>query len=410
MNRLRSLIKLNIKRAFQSLFSLVFGAIALICLVGAIAFCGSEYLYGSISDTQIAPLNLAVVLKDDSTLAQNISNGISSNSDIKKSIAFHFVDEDIAISGIEQGLYICAIVIEENTADSILNGYNIPIQIVFPQNSGMEAILIKEIADAAATLLSSAQAGIYSMYDIYNAYDADKYLDGALLRMNLKYISFVATGANHFNTTELSATGSTSVLMYYICCGLVLFILLLGINCFSFCHMLPAVTSKRLSINGTSFVSQELTAYIAIIAVQLVTLIIIAIPAISILSIYGISIGSNMVLPLCTSIFIYILLSSAFTFFVSRLTVHSISRVMISFIFTIVMCFICGCFIPLAMLPDIFQTISQFLPAHYMIDVATSFMSGHIPYAALLICLGYTVIFVSLGCVSSYTHLRRELR
>lgn len=410
MNRLKTLIKLNIKRALQSLFSLVFGAIALILLVGAIAFCGSEYLYGSISTSEMSPLNIAVVMKDNSTLAQNISEGISTNPDIGKAITFHFVDENIAMNGIEHGTYMCGIIIEENTADSILNGYNIPIQIVFPKNSGMEAILIKEIADAAASLLSSAQAGIYSMYDIYSTYNADKYLDGALLRMNLKYISFVASGSNHFNTIESSATGSTSVLIYYTCCGLVLFMMLLSINCYSFCHRLPAVISKRLSIDGTNLVAQELASYIGIATGQLITIIIVAIPAIPILSIYHITIDRSAILPICITLFVYVLLSSAFTFAISRLTVHNISRVMISFIFTIVMCFICGCFIPLAMLPDTFHIISQCLPAHYMLDVATSFMSGHIPYASLSICIAYTVLFIALGCIASYAHLRRELK
>ena len=52
--------------------------------------------------------------------------------------------------------------------------------------------------------------------------------------MNLKYINMAATGMNMFDETTVSATGSTPIMTYYISGALVLFILLLGMNCYTF--------------------------------------------------------------------------------------------------------------------------------------------------------------------------------
>ena len=60
--------------------------------------------------------------------------------------------------------------IPENTVKSIMNGENQPIEIEFPENSGYEAAVFKECADAAVQLLASAQAGIYTIYDFYKEY------------------------------------------------------------------------------------------------------------------------------------------------------------------------------------------------------------------------------------------------
>lgn len=408
MERFKTLLKLNIKRAYKSLFSLVLGTIALIFLVSAIAFCGMEYLYTSNSNSSI--FKLGVVMYDSSTLAGTITDRITNTRQISDTIEFIFTDEDDAMNMLNDGTVMAVLVIPKDTVDGIIHGKNDPIEIIFPKNSGFEAILLKEIADAAATLLSSAQAGIYSIYDFYDEHGATPHKKDAENRMNLKYISFTATGMNMFDKNEVIATGDISLMTYYISGALVLFMLLLGINCYSFIVKTPPNTTKKLSLFGCTIVLQGFASYIAIALVMITTICIVIVPTIGIMNIFGMALSNTGIAALLIIIPIFVLLSSALIYFISELTTHNMSRIMITFFVAVSMCFMCGCFIPTAMLPDTIQFISYFLPARYMMDMAASLFSGSFNTIAFLANIAYTVVLLALSIALSHIRLRKELR
>lgn len=410
MKRFLILTKLNVKTGLHNLLWQIIGAIALIFIVGAIAFCGNNFIVSVTSNISTPPISLAVVMNDDSAMAQSISNTITSNDQISKNIAFDFVDKKQAFSGLEAGRYIAAVIIPNNTVDSILDGTNVPIEIVFPENAGLEAVIIKEIADAAATLLSSAQAGVYSIYDIYDEFNVSKYTNSAVLRMNLKYISFVVSGTNLFESNVISGSGSLSLIAYYTCGSIVLFMMLITINYFSIANRLDSISSKKLSLQGTSLLLQELANYIGIIISQIITLLIVAIPATAILKLFGITLLQNYLDKLVIILFIFTIVSSAYVYFISRLSIHNISRIMISFVCTLIMCFISGCFVPSLMLPKIFNQVSILLPTTYMMNCLTKMIYGLWNYTSILGCLLWSIFFFIIGICCSYVARRRELR
>lgn len=471
MERFKTLLKLNIKRAYKSLFSLVLGAIALIFLVSAIAFYGTEFLYGGLtglatnlsnsdnkadSNTESSDTNssniensniensnidnsntnnsnidnsntnssnnanintddstffkLGVVMYDSSTLAGTITNTITNMKQISETISFVFTDEKTALDKLKSGQLMAVIVIPENTVDGIIHGKNDPMQVIFPENSGFEAILLKEIADSAATLLSSSQAGIYSIRDFYNSHDASSHRKEAMNRMNLKYIQFAATGMNMFDSKEVTATGQIPLMTYYISGAFVLFTLLLGMNCFSFIKRMAPDTTKRLVLSGCPLILQGLSDYIAIALVMLTAVAIVIGPALLIMNIFGMSLSITGIFALLLIIPIFVLLSSAIIYFISQLTLHNMSRIMITFFISLFMSFISGCFIPTMMLPDTVQFVSNFLPARHMMDMAASLLSGSFDGIAFLACLAYTLVLLGLSILCSHLRLRKELR
>ena len=411
MERFKTLLKLNIKRAYKALFQLVFGAIALIFLVSAIAFYGNEYLYGGItSSAQSAGFKLGVVLNDTSPIADTVVNTVTGMSQVSDTISFEFTDEEKAMDMLIDGEVMAVMVIPEDTVHGIMHGDNTPIQVIFPENSGFEAIIIKEVADAAATLLSSAQAGIYSIYDFYDDHGASSYRKEAINRMNLKYINMAATGMNMFDETTVSATGSTPIMTYYISGALVLFTLLLGMNCYTFIARMSPDATKKLSLSGCPIILQGLSDYIAIALVMVTAIGIVAIPAALIMGIFDISLSTTGIVALLLIIPVFILLASALVYFISQLTLQNMNRIMITFFIALVMCFISGCFIPRVMLPDFLQILSKILPAHYMMNLAGSLLAGSFDGIALAMCLVFTIALFLAGCLASHIRLRKELR
>lgn len=421
MERFKTLLKLNIKRAYKSLFQLVLGAIALIFLVSAIAFYGTEYLYGGTyastktsdnnsSDTSVPMFKLGVVMYDSSTLAGTVTDRITNMSQISDTVGFIFIDEENAMNMLEQGKIMAVLIIPEDTVDGILHGKNKPMQVVFPENSGFEAILLKEVADAAATLLSSAQAGIYSIYDFYDEHDATTHKKDAVNRMNLKYINFTATGMNMFDREEVSATGQIPLMTYYISGALVLFILLLGMNCYSFINRMTPDVAKKLSLSGCPLILQGLSDYIAIVLVMLTAIAVIIAPAILIMNIFGMSLSIAGIFALLLILPVFVLLSSSLIYLISQLTLHNMSRIIITFFISLFMSFISGCFIPYIMLPNAVQFISIFLPARHMMDMSASLLSGSFDIVAFCICLVYTIVLLVFSIICSHIRLKKELK
>lgn len=255
MTRFKTLLQLNIKRTFRALPQLIFGATALIFLVSAVAFCGNKFLYGTLSEVATGEkFPVGIIMEDTSKIANTVSDALLGMKEVNDNLEIKFTTKDEAISMLEDGSIIAAIHIPKDTAKNIINGKNTPMNIIFPEDSGFEAIIIKELADCVTNMLSSSQAAIYSIYDFYEDMDADDMIDDALLRMNLRYISIAATGNHMFDKTVVTATGSIPLMTYYICGALVLFIMLFGINCFNSRLTLSSYSSKRLSLDRKSVV------------------------------------------------------------------------------------------------------------------------------------------------------------
>ncbi|MEE1516388.1 MAG: ABC transporter permease, partial [Lachnospiraceae bacterium] len=321
----------------------------------------------------------------------------------------NFTEKETAIEMLKAGEIIAAIHIPKDTAHGIMTGANTPMTIIFPEDSGFEAIIIKELADSVTNMLSSAQAGIYSIYDFYDENEVADQIDAALLRMNLKYINIAATGNGMFDKTVVTASGSVPLMTYYICGALVLFILLFGINCFNCRLNLSSYSSKSLSLHGTPLIAQGLSSYISTALGQLTAIAIVATPAAFIMKMFKLKLEGPAIMGLILTIPIFILISSSFVYLIASITEHVTGQIMITFFATIVMCFISGCFIPTAMLPDILKIASKFMPAYYMINYSSSFLSGSFDGVSLLICLSFAIILFLLGLLVSHQMRRKEL-
>ena len=410
MTRFKILLQLNIKRTFRALPQLIFGATALIFLVSAVAFCGNKFLYGSLSSiTEGEKMTVGVILDDDSKIATTVVDALLGMKEVTENLDIIFTTKDDAIQKLKDNEIIAAIHIPEDTAKHIIDGTNTPMNIIFPENSGFEAVIIKEVADSAGTMLSSVQAGIYTIYDFYEDHGQDDMIDSALVRMNLKYINVTATSGNMFENTTVTATGSIPIMTYYICGALVLFILLFGINCYNSRLTLSNYTSKKLSLHKTPVLCQGLSTYISTYIGQFTAIVIVAIPSVFILRMFNLTLTRPGIVGLIFSIPIFILISSALVYLISSITEHVTGQIMITFVSTIIMCFISGCFIPTIMLPDILQVIDKFLPTHYMIAFCSKFLSGTFDLANLLICIAYAIGIFALGLVITIQRRRKEL-
>ncbi len=430
MKRFVVLAGLELKRYIKALPKLVIFAAVLILVVSGIALTGNKILSGTSidsvkelveditspdkvitddSETENGKISAALVVQDESKAMRLAKNMLESMDSVSTALDIRYVTEEEGTELLKNGDIAVLVIIRDKTVSGIMHGDNIPIEILFPENSGYEAAIFKEFADAAVNMLSSAQAAVYSVYDFYDAYHKYSLRGDAIDRLNMAYISAALNRNNIYQETEVVVTGELSIAEYYICGGLVLFVMFFSIMLTGFMGRSSRDISARLKMAGTGYYEQVTAGLTAPVCICMLFILVIGtgISAVKILwpnTLKMLSYGqiwatATLMVPVCITV-------CAFALMVCRFTEHVMAQVMVIFLTSLLQGFVAGCFIPQILLPEILQDISLFLPVHYMIELLSGIFSrqasfdnmplDNISFSNILVLLIFTLLFMEI--------------
>lgn len=353
------LLKLELKNLIKKIPGMLTGAIALIFVIGVIAFCCNKYIYSSnVKDS----FPVAVVFEDDSDTMKTVSDMIVKSKTIGSYLTFDICNsKDELINKLDSGDVVCGIVIQKDAAKDIMDKTNTPIDIYFAKNTGYEAAIIKEIATSGAILLQCAQSGVYTNADFYREHDNYKEKSDMIDRLNIQYAKCVFLRESAIKENIINATGDISTILYFTTSGIILFLMLYAINISTIFRRYTLHLSAKFSNNGVNTFFQTLIKYITI-CISYFVLIPFG------LLLFNASTMLYLLLPLTVTILCY----SAFILMIYELFKNKNSCIMFIFLFTIFVGFVSGCFIPSLMLPEQLSNISGFFPVKYMFDSINS--------------------------------------
>ena len=355
---LLNLIKIEIKRVLRFLPHIVVGALALCFIIGILSFSASKILYDKKDKNKV---NIAISMPEDERSAKFMISIVKDMKSVKENCNFIQVNnEEAAYKMVEKGDVYGAIIIPKHFVHDIMDGTNTPATVLLPNKSSIEVMLIKDLIDGGTKSLASAQAGIYAItYEYENAYH-ERLTKALQDSINIKYFDHTLARESYFNHKEISSTGELTTIEYYICSGLVFFMLLLGM-----------VFSKALSPRNNTFyeklkqyrISGEIIILARIISVFVMYMII----AISGFFIYaGISkyLGTDIAIFKIRDyllLMFVILCVVSFIVCIFTITESQISGSLLLFISTLVMNFISGGFIPTVFLPKPVQSLAPYM-------------------------------------------------
>jgi len=433
MKRFVILIGLELKRYIRALPKLFLFAVILLLVVCGIALTGNKILNGTSTDSvkglvqditspdklitdsgetedsreaekngqteESGKISAALAVQDESKMMRLAKNMLENMDSVSSALNIQYVTEEEGRELLKGGDIVVLIIIRDKTVSGIMHGDNIPIEILFPENSGYEAAIFKEFADAAVNILSSAQAAVYSVYDFYDAYQQYPLRGGAIDRLNTAYIKTALNRSDIYQETEVVVTGELSIVEYYICGGLILFVMFFSIMLAGFMGRSSRDISARLKMAGTGYYEQVTAAFAAPVCICMLLILIAAAgtagakllwpESLEMLS-YG-QIWGTAVLMLPVSITV-----CAFALMICRFTEHVMAQVMLIFLASVLQGFVTGCFIPKLLLPEVLEDISGFLPAHYMIELLSGVFTGKISFANIFVLLVFTLLFMEI--------------
>jgi len=368
-----NLIKIEVKRVLRFLPHIVVGALALCFIIGVISFSASKVLYEKKDNNKV---NIALSMPDDEQSAKFMISIIKDMKSIKENCNFVQVNNrEAAYKMVRDGEAYGAIIIPKHLVHDIMDGTNTPATVLLPDKSSIEAMLIKDLIDGGTKSLSSAQAGIYAItYEYEDVYN--KKLTKALQdSINIKYFDHTLARESYFNHKEISVTGELTIIEYYICSGIVFFMLLIGM-----------IFSKALSPSNKAFY-EKLKSYrisngiimLTRITSVFVTYMIIAIGGFCIY--VGISkyLGNDIIgfkIRDCLLLIFVVLCVVIFIVCIFTITESQISGSLLLFISTLVMNFISGGFIPTVFLPKPIQSLAPYMLTNVLSKQIGSIFTG----------------------------------
>lgn len=383
--------KLELKRTFLLMPAMLLEAGILLIILCTIAFGVGKLLY---KDSSIVQIDVAIIEEEENPLTELAVNYVQGMESISKSCKFTIVTKEEGFSMLEDGKAAAVIYLPEGMIEGILNGNNVPAQVFFPEDAGIESALLKELADAGIQMLRVAQAEIYGVYDTAKNYGALGRISALEADIDMYNLAFALDRLALFKTQHLSATGSLTFLQYGISSGSIFFLLLIGMACYPMMQPYPDALRRQLKRSGIGIGRQCFGKWLCGLCSIAMSSLFFLFLVKGIMSMLGYSawlpeiglrqMGTAVIILICTATFIFMIFQIANSGSTAILILFFISTLMIYF---------SGGIMPSAFLPRIVQSIGKFLPTTYLIEAAGSMYLGGVKGKTIGLLILYTFVF-----------------
>lgn len=139
------------KRLLRQLPYFLAGLAVMVLLVGMAAFSASKVLYG---ETSLKKIEVGVVLPEDDALSEKITKMTASLDSVESLCDFSYLEHDEAFQKMKSGELQAVFEVPSGMARGILDGTNQPATIWFPDESGLEGAVFRELAESGSSMLA----------------------------------------------------------------------------------------------------------------------------------------------------------------------------------------------------------------------------------------------------------------
>ncbi len=322
------------------------------------------------------------------------------------SIDFETMLEEEAQKQVKEGKLSGYIRIPDGFVKSIMKMDNIPIVYVTGDSpTGFGSILMNEVAKTISDTVVETQKGIYGMQNISKKYEKTENYHENVDKINIEYIETVLNRTRTFETEYLGMSDGVSMGTYFVCGGIMMFLLLWGITCNSFLFKKDRSMEKLLVSKGNSVFSQVICEYLSFIFITVLIFTLFAFTAG--LALQNIKLGITEIDSVYPSDFVFyivkilpvILMITSVHFFFYECISGYVGVILTQFVFALGTGYICGCLYPSHYFPESIQKISSFLPTGLGVTYMRQSISGSLSLKSIMGVILFTTVFLGLSVV-----------
>ena len=398
----------EIKKTIKMFPRMLLQAIMLMVLISAIAFCGVK---GMEREPLAVGVDIGVVVREDNRLTRMAIDYVESMESVAQICRFVPVSEEEGLRMLESGETAALIILPEQLVEGIMNGQNPAVNIIFPKDARLEAMLFSELTESGAGLLRVAQAQIYGAVDTAVEYGLTEQLSVMEAEIDSYNLAFALDRLAVYDEETVSATGRMSVLQYYASSGAVLFLLLSGMAVYPVMQQEPSVFRRQLIREGIGKLWQYLSRWLcgflcmgmlagaAWVFLRGISLLVpktekLLSPMFARSRNYG-SAGVR------AGIILLILMTvTALIYMIYSLAGSRTGGILLIFLFSVLMVHLSGGFVPSVFMPQNMQSVGEVLPTACLIQAFGGLMAGYGDGALSRCVMGmcvYTAVFGVTG-------------
>lgn len=395
MKRYSKLISLEWKRALKVLPLMLAETLILCVFLGMFLFLCQKLFF---ADSFLQKIPIGLVMEEENKMTELALSYLEGMESISSACEFHQMSPEEGQRALERGEIAALMVLPEEMMEAILDSRNYPVKVYFPRNSSLGALLIKELTDAGAGMLSVAQAEIYAAYDMNFSLGNPEELSKLEKDINLFNMKFAMARERLIRTRTLQISEEIPLMTHYLASGITLLLMLWGIACGRFLKGDNQAFGRQLLRAGVrrwQWMLAKLSGTLLVLGIGAICIFGLLAVLLPKLGMPGIEAGITAAgLP---GLAIMLLCIAALLLFCYQAAPGRSSGMILIFIITIVIIFVSGGFIPAVFLPESLNSLAQWLPGNAFIQVIASvlgaFDTGPGLQSSLLVLLAWSGLF-----------------
>ena len=349
-------------------------------------------------------VNIGIAIPEGESISRLATQYISSMDSVRSVCDFYYLDEQEAVEQLKQGTLQAVVVLPEGFYHDVQVGINPPAQIYFPKDAVQNTQVFEELVTAGVSFLQTAEAGVYAALDTASYYGIES--QGAGLGDTIAYlfVNQMLKRDSVYSARMLSSMGNLSVAEYYYAAGLVILLMMCGIQ-FGFLYgKRNRSVEDKLKICGVGSIRQSVVKILVMTEFLYVTGLLYYFAGIGI----AIRTGTYFVLYQGKIWYVLLLLCLGIAIYFQvlyELSGSSSQAAVFVFAVNVITIIGAGVLIPEAYLGKEVAGISRFLPMKYWNVYAAGMLEGEISKDSV----AGTVFFLLMGmAVGGFLSWRNE--
>lgn len=390
MKRFWTWFQTEYKRAALGLPATLGKAVILLGLAGMIAFCAQKI---RLTSADGEPVQIGYAAQESMLIRMAVSY-VENMEAVKGLCRFVPVEEEEGKALLAEGELGALLVLPENMIEGILSGSNEPANLYLVENPSPAGLVFEELANAATGLLAVAQAEIYAAHALTEYFQVAPYgLEQMYQELDTFNLGIVTEREQYFRFRQLSETGNTGFAVYYAGAFFTIYLLVAGMFLGSFLKRGREEMRLLQKRGGVSYAAQLLGRNCILAGCLLLLLLVTGLMWISgsVREALRISWSLQGMLLVVPAVFC----AASWLQFIYLFAESERSAILPAGFTAVFLCYLSGCFVPSALLPEVVNRLAVIVPTTYIKAAFTAVFSGNdtaFLKTAAFLCL-FSVVF-----------------
>jgi len=392
----KELLLKDIKMLLQYKQIIIISIIFPLLILGLLGFIFSDYMS---HNEIINKIEIALINNDDSQASKMLINDFKNNKSFAKLFQLTIYDMEEAKEKYLKGDVTAILEIPEDFSKSLISYENKPLNLTINPENPLESLILRNVMESYSKYISAADISVYTLYQQIKDIGLSR---EEINRINDVFsIHMILTALerdNLFKYNPITTIPSTSSFEYFIIATgvlLAMYVGLIGANMIFYEKRTMCLDRYKLSVDG-NLIALMMSKIIVLLVFTLCQILLLILPVVLVFGIDTDFSILNFILFLIISLFNIISIS----IFLGSIVSSEELIAMIGNVGILISGLIGGSFIPLKLMPQYIQKISQITPNYWIIKgflfITKGFELQDI-VLNIIVLLGTSIIFITLS-------------